>query len=168
MHIRYVQCVIRSLWILMAFQKVLHRQGRDEKRVLSLNYKLHILLSSFYVRWPDVLIAKSWLFPKQVGTTCCRGMVSRVPAFQSGATELNSRRDQKFLFLRLKQFVVPMKAQSHLWLWHFGSYWGMGMLSSCIYSTLVSECAMKGIPIEPLAQWGKELAYCTTSLLSFA
>ena len=24
--------------------------------------------------------------------------------------------------LRLKQFVVPMKAQSHLWLWHFGSY----------------------------------------------
>ena len=29
---------------------------------------------------------------------------------------------------------------------------GMGMLSSCICSTLVSVCAMKGIPIGPLAQ----------------
>ena len=29
-------------------------------------------------------------------------------------------------WLRLKQFVVPMNAQSHLWLWHFGSYLGYG------------------------------------------
>ena len=35
----------------------------------------------------------------------------------------------------------------------------MGMLSSCICSTLVSLCAMKGIPIGPLAQWGKDLTY---------
>ena len=39
----------------------------------------------------------------------------------------------------------------------------MGMLSSCIYGTLASVCAMKGIPIEPLAQRGKELAYYLTS-----
>ena len=76
-------------------------------------------------------------------------------------------------WLRLKQFVVPRKAQSHLWLWQFGIYgydslgaiWSMGKLSSCICSTLVSVCAMKGIPIEPLAQWRKELAYYLTPLL---
>ena len=56
-----------------------------------------------------------------------------------------------------------MKAQSHLWLWHFGAIWGMGMLSSCICS--MSVCAMKLIPIVPLAQWGKELAYYLTPLL---
>ena len=38
---------------------------------------------------------------------------------------------------------------------------GMGMLSSCICSTPVSVCALKCIPIEPLAQWGKDLTYCT-------
>ena len=58
-----------------------------------------------------------------------------------------------------------MKTQSHLWLWQFGSYVRYRMLSSCIYTTLVSVCAMKGIPIEPLAQWGKELAYYHSPLL---
>ena len=58
---------------------------------------------------------------------------------------------------RCKIFVVPMKAQSHLCLWQFGSYLRYGMLSSCICSTLVSVCAMKGIYIRPLAQWGKDL-----------
>ena len=33
-----------------------------------------------------------------------------------------------------------------------GAIWGMGMLSSCICSTLVSVCTMKGITIGPLAQ----------------
>ena len=33
-----------------------------------------------------------------------------------------------------------------------GAIWGMGMLSSCICSTLMSVCAMKDIPIGPLAQ----------------
>ena len=42
----------------------------------------------------------------------------------------------------------------------------MGMRSSCICGTLVSVCAMKGIPIEPLAQWGKELACYLTPRLS--
>ena len=55
-----------------------------------------------------------------------------------------------------------MKAQSHLWLWQFGSYLRYGMLSSCICNTLVSVCAMKGIPIGPLAQWGKHLTYYLT------
>ena len=40
---------------------------------------------------------------------------------------------------------------------------GMRVLSSCICSTLfVSVCAMKGIPIGPLAQWGKDLTYYLT------
>ena len=39
-------------------------------------------------------------------------------------------------------------------------------LCICIYGTLVSVCAMKGIPIEPLAQWGKEMAYYLTPLLA--
>ena len=55
-------------------------------------------------------------------------------------------------WLRLKQFAVPMKAQSHLGCDILGAIWGMAMLSSCIYGTLVSVFAMKGIPIEPLAQ----------------
>ena len=38
----------------------------------------------------------------------------------------------------------------------------MGMLSSCICSTLVSACAMEGFPIGPLAQWGKDLTYYLT------
>ena len=50
-------------------------------------------------------------------------------------------------WLRLKQFVVPIYDSDSL-----GAIWGMGMLSSCICSTLVSVCAMKGIPIGPLAQ----------------
>ena len=58
-----------------------------------------------------------------------------------------------------------MKAQSHLWLWQCGSYLGSGMFSSCIWSTLVPVCAMKGIHIEPLAQWGKALAYYLAPLL---
>ena len=41
---------------------------------------------------------------------------------------------------------VPFMADS------LGAIWGMGMLSSCICSTLVSVCGMKGIPIGPLAQ----------------
>ena len=57
-----------------------------------------------------------------------------------------------------------MEAQSHLWLWQFGNYLRYGMLGSCICSTLVSVCAMKGIPIGPLAQWGKDLAYYLTLL----
>ena len=60
-------------------------------------------------------------------------------------------------------FIVPMKAQSHLWLWQFGSYLRYGMLSSCICSTPVSVCAMKGILIGPLVQWGKDLTYYLTS-----
>ena len=55
-----------------------------------------------------------------------------------------------------------MKAQSHLWLWQFRSYLRYGMLSSCICSTLLSVCAMKGIPIGPLAYWGKYLTYYHT------
>ena len=55
-----------------------------------------------------------------------------------------------------------MKAQSHLWLCQFGSYLRYGMLSSCICSTLVSVCAMKGIPIGPLVPWGKDLTYYLT------
>ena len=55
-------------------------------------------------------------------------------------------------WLRLKQFVVPMKAQSYYGCDILGAIWSMGILSSCIYGTLVSVCAMKGIPIEPLAQ----------------
>ena len=37
------------------------------------------------------------------------------------------------------------------------------MLSSCNCSILLSFCAMKGIPIGPLAQWGKDLTYYLTS-----
>ena len=55
-----------------------------------------------------------------------------------------------------------MKTQSHLWLWLFGSYLKYGILSSCICSSLVSVCAMKGIPVGPLAQWGKNLTYYLT------
>ena len=66
-------------------------------------------------------------------------------------------------WLRLKQLVVTMKAQSHLWLWQFVSYLRCGMLSCCICSTLVSVCARKGISIGPLAQWGKDLTYYLTS-----
>ena len=55
-----------------------------------------------------------------------------------------------------------MKTQSHLWLWQFGSFLRYGMLSSCICSTLMSVCAMKGIPKGPLAQWGKDLTYYLT------
>ena len=36
------------------------------------------------------------------------------------------------------------------------------MLRSCTYGTLASMCAMKGIPIEPLAQWRKDLTYYLT------
>ena len=60
-------------------------------------------------------------------------------------------------WLRLKQFVVPIYDSDSL-----GAIWGMGMLSSCICSTLVSVCAMKGIPIGPLAQWEKDLTYYLT------
>ena len=35
----------------------------------------------------------------------------------------------------------------------------MGILSSCICNTLGSVCAMKGIPMGPLAQWGKDFTY---------
>ena len=55
-----------------------------------------------------------------------------------------------------------MKAQSHLWLWQLGAIWGTGLLSSCISSTVESVCAMKGIPIGPLAEWGKDLTYYLT------
>ena len=40
-------------------------------------------------------------------------------------------------------FVVPVKAQSHYGCDSLGAIWGMGMLSSCICSTLVSVYAMK-------------------------
>ena len=43
-----------------------------------------------------------------------------------------------------------------------GAIWCVGMLSSCICSSLVSVCAMEGIPIGPLAQWGKDLTYYLT------
>ena len=59
-------------------------------------------------------------------------------------------------------FVVPMKAQFHYGCDSFGAIWGMGMLSSCICSTQVSVCAIKGIPIGPLAQRGKDLTYYLT------
>ena len=68
-------------------------------------------------------------------------------------------------WLKLKQIVVPMKAQSHYGCDILGAIWDMGMLSSCICSTLVSVCAMKGIPIGPLTRWGKEFAYYLTPLL---
>ena len=58
-----------------------------------------------------------------------------------------------------------MKAQSHLWLWQFGSYLRYGVLGSCICSTLVSVHAMKGIPIGPLARWGKDLTYYLTPFI---
>ena len=45
-----------------------------------------------------------------------------------------------------------------------GAIWGMGMLSSCICSTLVLVFAMKGIPIGPLAHWGKDLTYYLTPI----
>ena len=38
----------------------------------------------------------------------------------------------------------------------------MVMLSSCICGTLVSVCAMKSIPLGPVAQWGKDLTYYLT------
>ena len=44
--------------------------------------------------------------------------------------------------------------------WELFEVWGM--LSSCICSTLVSLCAMKGIPIGPLAQWVNDLIYYLT------
>ena len=43
-----------------------------------------------------------------------------------------------------------------------GAIWVMGMLSSCICSTLMSVCAMKGIRIGLLALWGKDLTYYLT------
>ena len=54
-----------------------------------------------------------------------------------------------------------MKAQSRLWLWLWELFevWDA---SSCICNTLVAVCAMKGIPIGPLAQWGKDLTYYLT------
>ena len=55
-----------------------------------------------------------------------------------------------------------MKAQSIYGCDSLGAIWGMGMLSSFICSTLVSMCAMKGIPLGPLAQWGKDLTHCLT------
>ena len=55
-------------------------------------------------------------------------------------------------WLRLKQLVIPMKAQSYYGCEILGAIWDKGMLSSCIYGILVSVCAMKGISIEPLAQ----------------
>ena len=41
----------------------------------------------------------------------------------------------------------------------------MGVLSSCICSTHVSVGAVKGIPIRPLAQWGKDLTYYLTPFI---
>ena len=68
-------------------------------------------------------------------------------------------------WLRLKQFVVSRRLIHIYGCDILGAIWGIGMLSSCIYGTLVSVCAMKGIPIEPLAQRGKELAYYLSPLL---
>ena len=56
-----------------------------------------------------------------------------------------------------------MKAQSHYGCCDsFGAIWGMGMLNSGICSSLVPVCAMKGVPIGPLAQSGKDLIYYLT------
>ena len=64
-------------------------------------------------------------------------------------------------WLRLKQFVVPMKAQSHLWLWHFGNYleygdaWWSYLRHSCVfvcnerYSHSATGSVRKGIGILP-------------------
>ena len=49
-------------------------------------------------------------------------------------------------WLRLKQFVVPMKAQSIHGCDILGAIWVWGCL------VVVSVCSMKDIPIEPLAQ----------------
>ena len=69
-------------------------------------------------------------------------------------------------WLRLKAiFVVPMKAQTHYGCDSLGVIWGMWMLSSCICSTLVSMCAMKGISIAN--RLSEERTLHTTSLLYF-
>ena len=66
-------------------------------------------------------------------------------------------------WLRLKQYLYfPWRLSSIYGCDSLGAIWGTVMLSSCICSTLVSACAMKGIPIEPLAQWGKDLTYYLT------
>ena len=54
---------------------------------------------------------------------------------------------------RLKQFCSSHEGSSPIYgCDSLGAIWGMGIISSCICSSLVSVCAMKGIPIGPLAQ----------------
>ena len=66
-------------------------------------------------------------------------------------------------WLRLKQYLYfPWRPSPIYGCDSLGAIWGVGMLSSCICSTLVFVCAMKGIPIGPLAQWEKELTYYLT------
>ena len=52
-------------------------------------------------------------------------------------------------WLTLKQYLLfPRRLSPIYGRDSLGAIWGMGMLISCICSTLVSVCALKGIPIE--------------------
>ena len=63
-------------------------------------------------------------------------------------------------WLRLKQYFKSLWRLSPIYgCGSLVAIWGMGMLSSCICSTLVSVCEIKGILVGPLAQWGKDLTY---------
>ena len=55
-------------------------------------------------------------------------------------------------WLRLKQYFSSHEGCLIYCCDSFGAIWGMGMFSSCICSTLVSVCVMKGIPIGPQTQ----------------
>ena len=55
--------------------------------------------------------------------------------------------------LRLKRYLeFPLRLSPIYGCDNLGVIWSMGMFSSCICSTLVSVCAMKGNPIGLLAQ----------------
>ena len=61
-------------------------------------------------------------------------------------------------WLRLKQYLQFSWRLSPIYgCDSLGTIWCMGMLRRCICSTLVSVCAMKGIPIAPLVQWGTDV-----------
>ena len=66
--------------------------------------------------------------------------------------------------LRLKQYLYfpwrlsPIDSCDSL-----GAIWGMGCLV-VVFAALLCMCAMKGIPIGPLAQWGKDLTYYLTPI----
>ena len=66
-------------------------------------------------------------------------------------------------WLRLKQYLYfPWGLSPIYGCARLRDFLRYGMHSSCICSTLVSVCAMKGIPIGPLAHWGNDLTYYLT------